>query len=668
MRLSLRSKLARSRRLVPAHLALPLLLTACGGAPLPAPKAQAPAATMTAASRTYSLTTPPSWQRTEGGEFEKFTDPDGAVWAYFSEVRIDGEDTASLDAAIAAFIEARHPGMNLKLRQALDGSVNERFSAQRILTYIDDGNTEAAQGIAMRHSKHPERVYLALVEGPVKGLNKRQSELTQLMTSLEIEGAARIVLKAEDLKPFDEARRAALYAFVEKARVMAEVPGVALAVVTPEGVFTKGFGQTAEGGAPVTAKTRMMIGSITKSFSTMLLGTLVDDGKLRWDMPVTEAKPDFALADARGSKLEIKHLFCACVGAPRQDMELLFRFAERQPEMVFDEIKALKLTTALGETFQYNNQLTAAGGYIAGQVAHPEMADVGAAYAAALQARVLDPIGMTETTLSQEKIATLPHGAPHRQGWAGTVALDPALERFVEPYAPAGALWSTADDMAKYMQTQLAKGVAPNGQRVISEANLSRTWTPQVPVSDKAGYGMGWITGESQGLKATGHGGATMGFNADLTFYPELGVGIFVVANRSAAGVLGPIRNRLFELLFDQPEKAEQNFTKRLEQIKAIHAASAEKVSKLPVPEALLGRYESPRLGPLTISKTPEGVQIDAGEWQGGLAVNDPEDRAETLIITSGVMQGMTMQYTLSEGAPRLILRHAQSDYVFEHK
>src|SRR5690606_1872475 len=143
--------------------------------------------------------------------------------------------------------------------------------------------------------------------------------------------------------------------------------------------------------------TQFMIGSITKSFSTLLLATLVDEGKLAWETKVKQVYPSFALGDERADTLQIRHLFCACVGAPRQDMELLFEFANKTPKDVFTEVAKMKLTTGFGETFQYNNQLTAVGGYVAGHVAEPRERDLARAYDKALRARVLDKIGMKDT-------------------------------------------------------------------------------------------------------------------------------------------------------------------------------------------------------------------------------------------------------------------------------
>jgi hypothetical protein len=75
--------------------------------------------------------------------------------------------------------------------------------------------------------------------------------------------------------------------------------------------------------------------------------------------------------------------------------------------------------------------------------------------------------------------------------------------------------------MARYLQTELALGVAPDGTRVVSEENLRTTWEPQVPVSANTDYGLGWLVEDYKGLTLIHHGGNTFGFTSDLAFLPN---------------------------------------------------------------------------------------------------------------------------------------------------
>lgn len=408
----------------------------------------------------------------------------------------------------------------------------------------------------------------------------------------------------------------------------------------------------------------MMIGSITKSFSTLLLATLVDEGKLRWEQPAKEAYPAFRLGD-RTDEVQMQHLFCACTGAARQDMELLFEFANKPPQAIFDDVANMKLTTAFGETFQYNNPLTAAGGYIAGMTA-TGLTKPNAAYAKALRARVLDKLGMADSGLDLERVrARGNYAMPHGLELSGETKVVPLEhEGFVMPVAPAGALWSTANDMAKYLALQLGRG-AVGETRIVSEENLERTQTVQAKVTNDAGYGMGWIVGSYRGLTAIEHSGGTIGFNSDLVFFPEIGVGLFIAGNRSPAAMTGAVRARLFELLFDLEPRSDGDHEQNIAELRRLIGLELTKTIDAPVADALLGTYDGGVLGAIQLVRDAEGrVVLDAGEWKGRLAVYDPKERPDALLLVSGPARGTALQIVEREGKKALMIKHSQTDYV----
>src|SRR5665647_413932 len=87
---------------------------------------------------------------------------------------------------------------------------------------------------------------------------------------------------------------------VERARKEFDVPGIAVAIVKDGNVvLAKGYGVREHGeSAPVTAQSLFRIASNTKAFTTAALAMLVDEGKIRWDDPVTQHMPAFQLYDA----------------------------------------------------------------------------------------------------------------------------------------------------------------------------------------------------------------------------------------------------------------------------------------------------------------------------------------------------------------------------------
>ena len=118
---------------------------------------------------------------------------------------------------------------------------------------------------------------------------------------------------------------------------------------------------------------------------------------------------------------------------------------------------------------------------------------------------------------------------PHAADLSGDLRPIPleAEHDILLPVRPAGGLWSTAREMARFVQTELAGGIAPSGTRVVSAANLAATWAPRVAVPNFYGgppemavsmsdYGLGWMSGEYRGVRVISLTGGTTGLTAQL--------------------------------------------------------------------------------------------------------------------------------------------------------
>jgi serine beta-lactamase-like protein LACTB len=98
--------------------------------------------------------------------------------------------------------------------------------------------------------------------------------------------------------------------------------------------------------------------------------------------------------------------------------------------------------------------------------------------------------------------------------------------------APAGCMYSTVTDLARFMSAVFAGGKGPNG-RVLQEATLRAMLVPQFDKPDaKEGFGLGFMLGELDGHRRVGHGGAIYGFSTELAFLPEEKVGVVIVASK----------------------------------------------------------------------------------------------------------------------------------------
>lgn len=441
--------------------------------------------------------------------------------------------------------------------------------------------------------------------------------------------------------PLEGARHQALAAFVEETMALCPVPGASVAVVQGgDVVFLQGFGVREIGGAePVTPETLLRVGSVTKSLTTLLAAVLVDDGLLAWDTPVAWVLPEFALANpALAERLTIADLFSAGSGLPRSDLEIIFEADQYSPAGLLAAVERLPLAAAPGERYQYSNQAFAIGGYAAAAADGAAPGEPRRGYERAMQHRVLNPLGMERSAFSLESVLRSgDYAAPHAPGLDGATRPVSLLmeERFMQAVTPAGALWTSASDMAAYLQMLLADGVAADGTRVVSEQNLQRLWrpgvtvppNPQLPPLINAGmthYGLGWYIGEYGGLDLISHSGGTYGFASEVAILPEAGLGVAVLANDAICGAILSYgtQYRLFELVFDQEPAVATEVAAFVGAIDAQRQAASALLRPVDpdVARAVAGEYLHPELGTIQVRADGDYLLIDAGEMRSRFA------------------------------------------------
>ena len=462
-------------------------------------------------------------------------------------------------------------------------------------------------------------------------------------------------LAGVDPLPLTADRLAAFEAYVSDMLAKTGVPGAAVAVVQDgRVVYQQGFGVRDRGGSePVLPDTLMMIGSITKPMTVTMAATVVDDGRLSWDTPIVDVLPTFGVADpALTRRLTLRHAFCACTGLPQRDPEFLFTSATMTPARLIASVRDFPLTAPLGEQFQYSNQLFAIGGYAAAARATPGEPDLYDAYVAAMRERLLEPLGMGRSTFALDRVfASGNYAEPHGLDLAGSyrpVSLSDD-QRHVTSVAPAGALWSSASEMARFVQLELARGVAPDGARIVSRENLEATWqrqvtiaasvNPEVPpefVAMAQGYGSGWVIGDYRGQRMLWHSGGTFGYSAQAALLPDAGLGLVVLTNGINAELFTlAVQFRLFELVFAQPASFDPVIAAAIAATAQGRAALQQQLA--PVDRAdvapYLGRYRSDVLGEVEIEMGENTLILDAGEFRAELLpLDDPGIPARTFL------------------------------------
>ena len=334
--------------------------------------------------------------------------------------------------------------------------------------------------------------------------------------------------------------RAELDSYIQNALLAFNVPGAAVAVLVDGKVaYRNAFGVRGAGRpTPVDTRTLFMVGSITKSMTSTMTATLVDDGIVAWDAPVKQLLPTFALAQPEyEDRVTLRQLLSHQSGVARSDVSLFV--GPERPLALIDELSTIPMRSAPGEGYEYQNQAYSLAGFAAARAAGARFTNGSLyhEYERLMQDRVFGPVGMRRTTLDFDRaIRSDDHAWPNEySALSGNMeSVQPEFERFATTVAPAGGVWSNIEDMGRYALLHMSKGRNTWGRRVVSESALEETHTPQVSVGG-GGYGFGWVILDGPLGREITHDGGTAGFGADLAMLPERGWGIVVLTNRASS-------------------------------------------------------------------------------------------------------------------------------------
>jgi CubicO group peptidase (beta-lactamase class C family) len=573
-----------------------------------------------------TVAAPPRWYIEQRADRVTFMDPDRTL--HVTIVANAGADAAT---AIATAWQLAEPGFALTPGEPDEMPDSGDWDAVTTIEY-GPPTSEHRTAIA-RWRKSGTHRFVVLVDGDRAAIDRREADVKVLEGSLHVPGMREQTLGARhpfDARPLD--------AFVQRALTELEVPGAAIAVIDHgKVVYERTIGVRSLGDpAPITVDTRFLIASITKPMTTLMEAALVDAGLVDWETRVVSVLPTFAIGDPEVTReLRLWHMSCACTGMPRQDLEDLFEWDGVTPEARLAAMRTMKPTTKLGETFQYSNLMVAAGGFIAAHAFAPER-PLAEAYAAAMQAKVFGPIGMTSTTLDYTAVAGGDHAVPHALAIDGTTRAMPlAIERGVDPIAPAGGVWTTVRDMERYVATELGDGVTPEGVRVVSATNMRERLRVRVRSSATGGYGLGIGVGTYSGTRVIAHDGGSMGFGTTMFTLPTEHIGIIIFTNiRNAKEELpfnAAVTRRIVELLFDAAVPLADKklaFYVKLRHKKP-HVASPDHGWVAP----LVGTYHDAALGDVVIRATAAGADLDAGEWHVAIDQEVEPDGTVKLVV-----------------------------------
>jgi CubicO group peptidase (beta-lactamase class C family) len=423
-----------------------------------------------------------------------------------------------------------------------------------------------------------------------------------------------------------------LDAYAAKAVADWDATGLAVAVVKDGALlFAKGYGvrHLVEGGA-VDEHTRFSIGSTTKAMTAAALAMLVEEGAVAWDDPVEKHLPWFRLKDPYLTReVTVRDLLTHRAGMGNTD----FLWYERDvsTRSVVEGMALVDADYSLRSSFIYQNVMYAAAGEVVASVS-------GMSWAEFVRTRIFRPLGMNETVpLLSETLGQANVAHPHHRVEGRTVPIENAS---VDPVAAAGSVWSSVNDMSRWLRFLLAGGVTEDGIRLLQQATVEELFRPQAFVEPAQfyptrtvtkphwmTYGMGWFQEDYRGEKVDFHTGSIDGMVAIAGLIRDKGVGVYVLANRDHVEVRHALMYRVFDAFLGGEPRDWSAELKLLydglaaegaDRESALVASRVEGTSPSLPAGAYAGRYSHPLYGAMVVSESPAGLRVDWGPGQPG--------------------------------------------------
>jgi len=330
--------------------------------------------------------------------------------------------------------------------------------------------------------------------------------------------------------------------YVEQQRRSAGTPAVVLALTDRDGLLhvgTHGFADLVARRA-VTPDTLFEIGSISKSFTAMILLQLCESGRVDLHAPVTSYLPWFHIPSAY-APITLHHLLTHTAGIIRgTDFTTESRYGVWS-------LREEEAATPPGTRFHYSNVGYKALGLVLEEV-------LGQSYAEMMQERILDPLAMdsTDAVITHETRKRLAVGYEHFYDDRPAPTSPPLVPAtWLETATADGSIAATAADLAAYLRMLINRGQA--GQvSVLSEPSFRLMIQrlidfPLGDGGDRAFYGYGLAIEEDEGHTIIGHDGGMVGYYTAMLADLDDGLGVVVLTN--GPGEPAPIARFALKLL-----------------------------------------------------------------------------------------------------------------------
>jgi CubicO group peptidase (beta-lactamase class C family) len=282
---------------------------------------------------------------------------------------------------------------------------------------------------------------------------------------------------------------------------------------------------------PVTADSLFQIGSITKVWTTTVVMQLVDEGRLKLDVPLCGVLSELRLADADVTRqLTMRHLLTHTSGIDGDVFTDTGR-GDDCLERYTGQLAGVSQLSPPGATWSYCNS----GFVLAGRVIERLC---GASWDRVMRDRLFTPLALKHTVTLPEDALLHRVAAGHVAGAGGRLTRAPVWQ-LPRSIGPAGLITSSAADVLTFARMHLAGGAGPDGRTVLSAAAAAQMAERQVDLPDKHtsgdSWGLGWERATWDGQLVLGHDGTTIGQAAFLQLLPTDGLAVVLLTNGGRA-------------------------------------------------------------------------------------------------------------------------------------
>lgn len=456
---------------------------------------------------------------------------------------LTAQQPSNAEARLRALVAAVNTGDAAKVRAFVETTYSPEFLKVAPIDYHVDfvlGNSRGRPGLLELTGVE------VAANGPARAAlrNRLTEEVDSLLVWTEAAAPFRISrvggrpgagggIRPESART-DAERVKELDQLVRKLAAADEFSGVVLLAKDGKPLYFEAFGvANRDYDIPVAKDTRFNLGSANKNFTSIMIGQLVEEGKLSFDDPLAKFVPDFP-DSAAARKIRIKHLLSHTAGLGNYFNDT-FQNGSRTRWRSVDDFLALARPDTMrfepGTRWAYSNT----GMMVLGKVIEVV---TGKDYFTAARERIYRRAGMPNSDSYQLDLVNrkLSTGYYRESGPTGTILKNNLFEHVVQG-GPAGGGWSTAEDMLAYSE-------ALKAGKLVSKATLTTMRSPKPELASPR-YGYGFVLFE--GPDIWGHGGDFPGIDFDWNNYGNGEYTLIVMANYD--GVNDPIKRKVTRMM-----------------------------------------------------------------------------------------------------------------------